>query len=863
MQNAFRRFFYPPIFEDEEKTRVARFLNNFSWVAISVIVVLILSRIFDWTDESIIPVIILFAVIILLLVMQEIVRRGNVRGATIFLVISLWILMTILAWSADGLHDLSLIAYLVVIILASLLMGWRFALFMGIVSLVSIWYFGISEKMGLRPMHVDDPISYARDLTGIFILIGILIYLLIDNWTLTLQSARRELKERLRAEQKLQRQADYLSALHETAVGLLSRSDLKSLLASILERACDLIGTQNGLIELILPDGSAMRQEIGRGVLAKFDGYLTEKGRGVTGMIWETEKPLAIQDYSLWKNSIPEFVASGVRSIMGVPLKVGGEVIGVIAVFHVEAGGMFTQEQVNLMERFAALAALAIHNTRLNEQAESELHERKMAELALRASEERFRKVFQASPVAICITTLDEGKIVEANKAYWKLSDYDSDYAGHTVLELQIWQSTETRQAFIDRLVSERSIYNPEYVFYTSTREIRSTIAFFELIEIKGQTCILSMFLDITEQLKAQTALSEAEARTRALLTAIPDMIFQLSSDGVFLDFIPSSESKPLVPPEEFLGKTIGNTLPGYVEQQALKAIERAIETGQMETFEYEITLSGPTEFFEARVVALNSKSVLAMVRNISQRKWVEAEREKLIHDLEDKNAELERFTYTVSHDLKAPLITIKGFLGFLEEDAISGNITRLKSDIKRIGDATEKMRSLLNELLELSRVGRLMNESESIPFNEIAQEAVELVQGRIMQKGIRVRIQKDMPVVYGDRPRLVEVMQNLVDNAAKFIGDQPEPLIEILQQGEENGMPIFVVCDNGIGIEPEHFDRIFGIFNKLDGNSEGTGIGLALVKRIIEIHRGRIWVESEAGKGTTFRFTLQTGPAS
>jgi PAS domain S-box-containing protein len=237
------------------------------------------------------------------------------------------------------------------------------------------------------------------------------------------------------------------------------------------------------------------------------------------------------------------------------------------------------------------------------------------------------------------------------------------------------------------------------------------------------------------------------------------------------------------------------------------------------------------------------------------------AARKDLISELENKNAELERFTYTVSHDLKSPLFTIRGFLGYLEQDALSGNHARLKSDIQRITDATEKMQRLLSELLELSRVGRLKNESTFVPFTDIAQEAAELVQGRIMERGIQLFINPNLPAVSGDRPRLVEVLQNLLDNAAKFMGDQSEPRIEIGCQGlhPEQAMPVFYVRDNGMGIPSEHFERVFGLFNKLDPKTDGTGIGLALVKRIIEVHGGRIWVESEVGKGAAFFFTLPT----
>src|SRR5262249_49695949 len=158
----------------------------------------------------------------------------------------------------------------------------------------------------------------------------------------------------------------------------------------------------------------------------------------------------------------------------------------------------------------------------------------------------------------------------------------------------------------------------------------------------------------------------------------------------------------------------------------------------------------------------------------------------------------------------------------------------------------------LLNELLELSRVGRVINISEYISFEDIAREAVELAHGQLQSAKVIVKIQPQMPTVYGDRRRLVEVIQNIVDNATKFMGPQPDPCIEIGQEGEMEGKPIFFIKDNGIGIEPEHLDRIFGLFNKLDANSEGTGIGLTIVKRIIEVHDGRIWVESEVGKGST-----------
>ncbi|HSM72443.1 MAG TPA: ATP-binding protein [Anaerolineales bacterium] len=249
---------------------------------------------------------------------------------------------------------------------------------------------------------------------------------------------------------------------------------------------------------------------------------------------------------------------------------------------------------------------------------------------------------------------------------------------------------------------------------------------------------------------------------------------------------------------------------------------------------------------------------IVGAVQDITEHKKVENERENLIAELETKNAELERFTYTVSHDLKSPLVTITGFIGYLEQDAMTGNIDMVKGSIERISAAARKMQALLNDLLELSQVGRLMNTPEDLPFEEIVNEAIDHVRGQLDEHNIIIESQTNYPVVYGDRVRLVEVVQNLIENAAKYSKPDVQSRIEIGANGrDELGRAIFFVRDNGIGIEEQYHERIFGLFNKLNAQSEGTGIGLSLVKRIIEVHDGRIWLESEKDKGATFYFSL------
>jgi signal transduction histidine kinase len=252
---------------------------------------------------------------------------------------------------------------------------------------------------------------------------------------------------------------------------------------------------------------------------------------------------------------------------------------------------------------------------------------------------------------------------------------------------------------------------------------------------------------------------------------------------------------------------------------------------------------------------------IAGTVADITSRKNAEIEREQLIEELESRNAELERFTYTVSHDLKSPLITIRGFLGLLERDIKQGNQEKIERDMERIHAGAGKLLILLDDLLELSRCGRLTTPSTAVSVHDLATEAIELVTGRISERAVQIIVQPDCPFVFVDKPRVVEVFQNLLDNAVKFMGDEPNPTIHIGAKQDETKIVCFVK-DNGLVIEPRYLERVFNLFERLNPSIEGTGVGLALIKRIIEFHNGRIWAESEGqGKGTTFYFTLPATP--
>jgi signal transduction histidine kinase len=180
---------------------------------------------------------------------------------------------------------------------------------------------------------------------------------------------------------------------------------------------------------------------------------------------------------------------------------------------------------------------------------------------------------------------------------------------------------------------------------------------------------------------------------------------------------------------------------------------------------------------------------------------------------------------------------------------------------MNRIAKAVDRMQTLLNDLLELSRVGRVNNSLTDLPFGMIVKETLNLLNAQLVTSRAKVVLGPDLPVVRGDATRLIEVMQNLISNAIKFMGAQSDPQVEIGYAGpDKDGKAILFVRDNGVGIESQHHERIFGLFNRLDPAIEGTGIGLTLVKRIIEMHSGRIWLESDKGSGSTFFFTLPLG---
>lgn len=278
---------------------------------------------------------------------------------------------------------------------------------------------------------------------------------------------------------------------------------------------------------------------------------------------------------------------------------------------------------------------------------------------------------------------------------------------------------------------------------------------------------------------------------------------------------------------------------------------------GYVKAFTALVSVIAAILFIPKIPVAIEMPSLPKTLKNLQR---VGEEQKRTEEELNLKVAELERFAYTVSHDLKSPIITIKGFVGALQKDLLEGRHERMPGDLKRVSDAADKMNDLLRDLLRLSTVGHVINTPESVDMNVLVKDVLDQLEGPLRNNNLAVVVQPGLPTLLCDRQRMAEVVQNLLENAINYMGDQAHPHI-LFGMRVDNGVNVFFVQDNGIGIDERYHQTIFGLFNKLNPKSSGTGVGLALVKRIVDVHGGQVWVES-AGLGTGSRFCFTVGAA-
>lgn len=261
--------------------------------------------------------------------------------------------------------------------------------------------------------------------------------------------------------------------------------------------------------------------------------------------------------------------------------------------------------------------------------------------------------------------------------------------------------------------------------------------------------------------------------------------------------------------------------------------------------------------FFAILVIKMNieyKKAIQDLQHEIKERKEAEKQKQALLNDLEAINSELKNFAYIVSHDLKAPLRAIDSLAHWILKDYAESFDEEGKKQMNLIIGRVGRMHNLIEGILEYSRVGRAKENMVEIDLNLLLVEVIDLI---APPENIQVIIENEFPTIIAEEVRIKQVFQNLISNAVKFM-DKEKGIIKLSCRHKEDEW-LFCVSDNGLGIEEKYFDKIFGIFQTLVSRDtfENTGIGLSLIKKIISIYGGEVWVESEVGKGSSFNFTI------
>lgn len=363
------------------------------------------------------------------------------------------------------------------------------------------------------------------------------------------------------------------------------------------------------------------------------------------------------------------------------------------------------------------------------------------------------------------------------------------------------------------------------------------------------------------EHKQAEKALQESEAKNRALLDAIPDMMFRISKDCTILDFKAAKNLDSLAP-DEFLNIKLNELLPVEVVQQAVYFTGQTLQTGETQIFEFQLEEKGKLNVYEARFVVSGQDEVLAIVRDITERKQAEIlrlENEQLAYASKAKS----EFLATVSHELRTPLTSIIGFSLLLKEKKHGELNEKQESYVENILIGSSHLLHLISDILDTTKIeaGKLELTIVKIPVPEVLNETINLIKENAETHNVILKSEIDpqLDVIEGDQQRLKQILLNLLNNAVKF--SKKEGGIVTLTAKKEGDMAQFSVSDSGIGIREDDMGKLFNMFQQVDtGNTRqygGTGLGLAISKQLVELHGGRIIVESEYGKGSTFTFLL------
>lgn len=513
---------------------------------------------------------------------------------------------------------------------------------------------------------------------------------------------------------------------------------------------------------------------------------------------------------------------------------------------------------------------------------EREITDRKAVETQLRARSAELRAMQDASPTGIfgCDAS---GSVVAVNRTFEVITGLAPSQAlgdGWLRIVHEADRATVTAQWTRARELAVAAGLTTRLTRRDGTG-VWAAIKTAPVLEEGRVTGFVGTLEDITARVLAEQAAATAAERYRAAAQGSLDAFMLLEpapiamgeeADFVVVDVNDRGARSAGLAREAIIGRRLSETFPTSRGSGLLAmCVEVARGRGVLERE----VVDEPTgqvgggggrgrRWTRHQVVPL-AAGVAVTSRDITAQRDADESLRALNAKLEEKNAELEQFVYTVSHDLKSPLVTIGGFLGHLRRDLDSGDGARLQSHAQRIDTAVTRMRETIDDLLELSRIGRDPGHSRVVDVRLLATELAQEYADRLAASRARLVIQPGLPLLVIDDRRLRELLDNLLSNALKYACNTPGRMIDIgcvrppVNDAGQGEVRLFV-RDDGPGIDPAYHERIFGLFQRLDNSREGTGVGLAIVRRLMGLYGGRAWVESSPGEGATFYLAFPAG---
>ncbi len=505
-----------------------------------------------------------------------------------------------------------------------------------------------------------------------------------------------------------------------------------------------------------------------------------------------------------------------------------------------------------------------------------DITERKRAELALRASEEKLTKIFNASPLIVTITRLADGRLIEVNDTFVSLTGYTrAESIERTPVEIGLWVEPTQRDEGLAQLQAGRFPSNSEHQFRMKDGSVRTCLIAAELLNLNEETCVLTVLTDITDRKRAEEALRSSEARFAKAFRASPQaMSITRAADGVYLDANESFARLVDYPLADIIGRTSFDVGIWRDAQRRQSVHQSIIEQGSNRDFEHRFyTHKGEWRDIVSAGVALEvdgEACILSLANDVTARKQAESELRQLNEHLEQRvstrttelersNQELDQFAYVASHDLKAPLRAIDQLASWISQDSGTMLPTASQEHLAKLRGRIRRMERLLDDLLAYSRAGRQHHPIEHVATDELVRNVIDLL---APPPGFTLQLGETWPILVTERVPLETVLRNIIGNAIKH-HDHPQTGHIAITAAEQATLVEFTVTDDGPGIDHQYHARIFQMFQTLKPRDqvEGSGMGLAVVKKLVDHYGGSIQVTSQLGEGATFRFTWPKTP--